>query len=54
MTQESDSKTFSFCCAFDDAGDVGHDEALMAAIADDAEVGYQSGEGVVGDFGFGR
>jgi hypothetical protein len=37
--------------AFDQAGHVGHDEAPVVAQPHDAQVGYQRGEGVVGDLG---
>ena len=39
--------------AFDDAGDVGHDEGAVVAVADDAEIGLQRREGVIRDFRLG-
>ena len=53
MAQESDAQAFAFGGTFDDAWDVGHDEALVATIADNAEVRYQGGEGVVGNLRLG-
>ena len=41
----------AFCCAFDEAGNVGHHEAVVFIHAHHAEIGVQGGEGVVGDFG---
>ncbi len=53
VAQEAQAEPFAAVGALDDAGDVGHDEGACVAIGDDAEVGHQGGEGVVGDFGFG-
>ena len=49
MSQKPDPQPFAFGGTFDDARDVGHDEAAVVAVADDAEVGHQGGEGIVGD-----
>ena len=54
MSQESDAQSFAFGSTFDNAGNVGHDETAVSAIADNAEVGYQSGERIICNFGLGR
>ena len=53
VAQETYAEPFAPAGAFDDAGDVRHDEGAVVAVGDDAEVGDEGGEGVVGDFGFG-
>ena len=52
MAQEPQTETFALRGAFDDAWDVGDAEGLVVVVLHYAEVGCQSGEGVVGDFGF--
>jgi hypothetical protein len=52
VPQELDAQPVAQVCAFDEAGDVGHDEgAEVAAGLHDAEIGFEGGEGVVGDLG---
>ena len=46
-------QTRAFCRAFNQAGDVGHHEAVVFVDAYHAQVRMQGGEGVVGDFGAG-
>ncbi len=54
--RELDAEARSEMGAFDEAGHVGYGEAaLVGCVADldDAEVGLEGGEGVVGDLGAG-
>ena len=51
MAQESEAQAFALAGAFDDAGDVGHDERAVIAVGDDAELGLHGGEGIVGNLG---
>ena len=54
--EELDAEAGAEVGAFDEAGHVGDGEGLFVgwvADLDDAEVGLEGGEGVVGDFGFG-
>src|SRR6516162_3013084 len=51
MTQELMAEPMTAMGAFDEPGDIGNDEAAVIAQADNAEIGRQRGEGVVGDFG---
>ena len=56
MLEELDAKAGAEVGAFDQAGHVGHGErALVGCVADldHAEVGLESGEGVVGDLRLG-
>ena len=53
MAEEAVAEAGAFMGALDQAGDVGEDEFLGGGQADDAELGVQGGEGVVGDFGSG-
>ena len=53
MAQEAQSQSASLAGTLDDAGDVGHDKRLLATIGDDAQVGLERGEGVVGYLGLG-
>ena len=48
VTEEIVAEAHALAGAFDKAGDVGHDEAALAE-ADDAEVGLEGGEVVIGD-----
>ena len=50
MTEEADADAAAFVGALDDAGNVGHYERTVVPVADDAEIGLQGGEGVIGDF----
>ena len=52
MAQEPQTESFALRGAFDDAWDVGDAEGLVVVVLHYAEVGCESGEGVVGDFGF--
>ena len=51
VAQEAQTKSLSLTCAFNDAGDVSHDERLSVAVRHDAEVRLECGERIVGDFG---
>ena len=54
--EELDAEAVAEVCAFDEAGEVGDGEGeLVGPLADGdyAEVGFEGGEGVVGDLGFG-
>ena len=51
MAQEAGSETAALVGALDDARNVGHDERLVIADLDNAEVRLQRREGVVGDLG---
>ena len=53
VAEEAVTEAGAFVGAFDQAGDVGYDELLGVAEADDAELGVERGEGVVGDLGAG-
>ena len=56
VLEKLDAEAVAEVCAFDEAGQVGHGEGLGVgkfADLDDAEVGLERGEGVVGDLGFG-
>ncbi len=56
VAEELDAEAGAEVGAFDEAGEVGDGEGLgvgEVADLDDAEVGFEGGEGVVGDFGFG-
>ena len=48
MSQKAQSETFTLGGTLDDAGNVGHDERLLVAIAYDAQRGLHGGKGVVG------
>lgn len=57
VAEEAVAESGALVRALDEAGNVGDDEGfLIGSFADgnDAEVGLECGEGVVGDFGFGR
>ena len=49
VPEEADAEAVAFAGPFDEAGDVGRDEGLEALPGDDAEVGDERREGVVGD-----
>ena len=56
MAEELHAEAGAEMCAFNEAGHIGDDEGLLVgllAYGDDAEVGFEGGEGVVGDFGLG-
>ena len=53
MPEEAESETFALGGSLDDSWDVRHAEGLSVAVGDDAEVGYEGRERVVGDFGLG-
>ena len=56
VVEELDAEAVAEVRAFDEAGEVGDGEGLGVgefADLDDAEVGLEGGEGVVGDLGFG-
>ena len=56
VAEELDAETGAKMRALDEAGHVGHDEGLLVgfrANSHDAEVGFEGGEGVVGDLGLG-
>ena len=49
VLQKPVSKSFAFVRTFDQARDVSHDEAAVAAERDDAQIRRERGEGVVSD-----
>ena len=49
VPQKAQPQAFSFACALDDAGDVGHHKRLMVVIGHDAQRWFEGGEGVVGN-----
>ena len=51
MAQKAQAKALALAGALDDAGNVGHDERTVVAVADDAELRLHGGEGIIGDFG---
>ena len=51
VLQEAETQALAGVRSFDDARDVGHDETPMPGEPDDAEVGLERGEGIVGDLG---
>ena len=53
MAQEIVTQTGAFCSAFNDAGDVCHNEGNAFVNINHAQIGEQSGEVVVGDLGTG-
>ena len=53
MAQEQMPQTGTFRGTFNQARHIGHHKALLWAHADNTQVGVQSGEGVIGDFGAG-
>ena len=56
VAQEAVTEAGALVRALDEAGNVGNDKGLLIgsfADGDDAEIGLEGGEGVVGDFGFG-
>jgi len=56
VLEELDAQTCTQMRSFDEAGEVGDGEGFRVrkvADLDDAEVGFERGEGVVGDLGFG-
>ena len=54
MAEEANAEAFAFAGTLDNARNVGDAERVVVAVFDDAEVGYQGGEWVVGNLGFGR
>ncbi len=54
MAQEAQAQAFALAGALDDAGDVGHHERAVVAVAHDAYLGLHGGEGIVGNLGAGR
>jgi hypothetical protein len=53
MAQELMPQAGAFGRAFDQAGNVGHDEALLGADTHHAQIGVQRRERIVGDLGLG-
>ncbi len=53
VAQELVAQSLAFARSFDEPGDVGDDELGGAVDADHAEMGFERGEGVVGDLGLG-
>lgn len=53
MAQEAGAESAALVRPLDDAGNVGHDERFMVADLHDAQIGFERGEGIVGDLGFG-
>ncbi len=49
VAQEAGADPFTLVGTLDDAGDVGHHERMTVANLDDTEVGFERGEGIVGD-----
>ena len=49
VAQEADAQSLAEMGALDEPGDVGDDERSVLADVDDAEVGGQGREGIVGD-----
>ena len=54
VLQKPKAETLAGVRALDDAGNVGDDEGAMIGQSDDAEVGLERGERIVGDLGAGR
>ena len=52
VAQELNAQAVSFVRAFDQAGNVGHDERMIARL-DNAQIWFESGERVIGNFGLG-
>ena len=50
VAEELVSKATSLACALDEAGDVGDDVGVVAR-ADDAQIGHEGGERIIGDLG---
>ena len=56
VAQELGAEAGAEMRAFNESGHVGDDEGLLVGLladGDDAEIGLEGGEGIVGDFGFG-
>ena len=53
MAQKAGAESAALVRPLDDAGNVGHDERFMVANLHDAQIGFERGEGIVGDLGFG-
>jgi hypothetical protein len=53
VAEEFEAEADVFMGSFDEAGDVGDGDALVAFVFDDADHGMQGGETIGGDFGFG-
>ena len=53
MAQEACAQAAALVRPLDDTRNVGHDERLVVAYLDDAQVGFERGESIVGDLGFG-
>ena len=45
------AESLAFVGALDQPGDIRHDEAVVLPQLDDAQVGFEGGEGIVGDLG---
>ena len=53
MPQEPVSKPFTFCRPLDDPGNVSNDKTFEIPVFDDPQVGFERGELVIGNLGFG-
>jgi hypothetical protein len=53
VPQKLNSEAVAFVRAFDDAGNIGHNERAVIAELNDAEVRFERGERVIGDLGSG-
>lgn len=53
VAEKTDAKPCALVCAFDQAGDIGHDERFSSRGLNDAKVGGEGGKGVFGDLGLG-
>ena len=51
MAQELDAESVALVRAFDDAGDIGDDEAAVVVHFHDAQIRFERGEGIIGDLG---
>ena len=49
MAQEAQTQAFAFAGTLDNARDVGHHKRLVVAIAHNAQRGFKSGKGVIGN-----
>ena len=53
MAQEAQTKALALRGAFDDAGNVGHDERAIVTIRNQTQVGLHRRERIVGNLGLG-
>ena len=53
VAQEARAQAAALVRPLDDTRNIGHDERLVVTHLDDAQVGFERGESIVGDLGFG-